>query len=54
MSVLLIKNDIHAVINMFDLACLVIAHLLVKMEIAFLLQDRVEFPVVFAVKLFDG
>lgn len=54
MSVLLIKNDIHSVIDVFDTAGLMIAHLLVKMEIAFLLQDRVEFPMICSVKLFDG
>ena len=54
MSVLLVKNNVHAVVDMLDLAGLMVAHLLVEITVALLLHDRVETPVVSAIELFDS
>ena len=52
--ILLVKDNIHAVVDMFNASGLMVTHFRIEMEIAFLLKYRVKFPVMFAVYLLNG
>ena len=52
--ILLVKDNIHAVVDMFNASGLMVTHFRIEMEIAFLLKYRVKFPVMCAVYLLNG